>query len=572
MIFNSIIKDYFEKNKFNVIFYILICSIDNIVRVLVTSRIYSSFLNKDVNLTQTINKVILLWIFKFLLSYSKSYLESIIIPDVFFFMRNRLVNDYIKTNEISFNDVDISSDFRQIMDATKYLKDIIVWMVESVVPTVVLMFFMNAYFLIKYPKVGTINIIGNIASLFVIRNSYEDILEKSIEREEIFMKMIDHIDENLNNMMNIFLNNKSDDTIQKITKIGKIDMEHYRKQYSNLEDFSTNVKLTNYLFTGIGLYVLYKTTNREDFVNGLLIYTFFIQTQETIIEEIPKYIMILSNIKHIEQYLERKVYDRLKAINNKTLKYRNNINDFKGNITFKNVYFKYEMLNVTYDNDLNKKEKVSEPSNVINNLNLSIQAGERVAMYAKSGSGKSTLMKLLLAFYFPQTGNIYLDGKDTQTINPLEIREKINYINQKTILFQDTILNNLRYGNNKSEKEVIQFLKKYNLLNIFRDCDKEENTCLNNMIQLSGLNMSMGMQKVIFLVRGILKESEVYIFDEPLTSLDTKTRENVIHMIDVETKGKTVIIITHDTEINNIVDRQVNLLDIQNNTKEDSKL
>ncbi len=566
MIFKSIIKDYFDKNKLNVILYILVCSIDNIIRVLVTSRIYSSFLNKDVNLKETINKVILLWIFKFLLSYSKSYLESIIIPDVFFFMRNRLVNDYIKTNEISFNDVDISSDFRQIMDATKYLKDIIVWMVESVVPTVVLMFFMNAYFLIKYPKVGTINIIGNITSLFVIRNSYDDILEKSIEREEIFMKMIDHIDENLNNMMNIFLNNKSEDTIKKITNLGKIDTEHYRKQYRNLEDFSTNVKLTNYLFTGLGLYVLYKTTNREDFVNGLLIYTFFIQTQETIIEEIPKYIMVMSNIKHIEQYLERKVYDRLKAINNRTVKYKHNLNEFKGNITFKNVYFKYEMLNISYDSDLNKKEKVSEPSNVINNLNLSIQAGERIAMYAKSGSGKSTLMKLLLAFYFPQTGNIFLDGKDTQTINPLEIRDKINYINQKTILFQDTILNNLRYGNNKSEKEIIQFLKKYNLLNIFRDCDKEENTCLNNMIQLSGLNMSMGMQKVIFLVRGILKDSEVYIFDEPLTSLDTKTRENVIHMIDVETKGKTVIIITHDTEINNIVDRQVNLLDIQNNT------
>ena len=78
--------------------------------------------------------------------------------------------------------------------------------------------------------------------------------------------------------------------------------------------------------------------------------------------------------------------------------------------------------------------------------------------------------------------------------------------------------------------------------------------------------MSLGMQKVIFLVRGILKSSDVYIFDEPLTSLDPKTRENIIKMIDVETKNKTVIIITHDSEINKIVDRELNLLDIQANT------
>ena len=75
------------------------------------------------------------------------------------------------------------------------------------------------------------------------------------------------------------------------------------------------------------------------------------------------------------------------------------------------------------------------------------------------------------------------------------------------------------------------------------------------------------MQKVIFLVRGILKKSEIYIFDEPLTSLDPKTRENIIKMIDIETKNKTVIIITHDNEINKIVDREINLLDIQDKTQ-----
>jgi ABC-type multidrug transport system fused ATPase/permease subunit len=572
MLFYSILKDYFEKNKANVILYIVICSIDNIVRVLVTSKIYSSFLNKDAHLPTIIKKIIMIWIIKFLLCYSKSYLESIIIPNICFFIRNKLISDYIKINEIDFNDINISTDVRQIVDVVKYIRDIIVWTSESVIPIVILMICMNGYFLIKYPRVGTINIIGNILSLYVMKNSYQDILEKSVKKEEIFLKLVDYIDQNLNNMMNIYLNNKSDDAIKKIEEFGQNDAIKYKEQYKDLEQFSTNVKIVNYIFSGLGLYTLYKCADRENFVNGLLIYTFFIQTQETIIDEIPKHIILISNIKHIENYLERKIYDRLNNLKNTKNEYVNHLDNFQGNIDLNSVCFKYEIVDISYDSNMNENinkesnnenNNVNNVNNVIDNLNLSIKSQERIALYAQSGSGKTTLMKLLLAFYTPQKGSIKLDGKDINTINPITIRNSINYINQKTILFEDTILNNMRYGNNKSQNEVIDFLKKYNLLSIFKDCDKSENTCLNNMINGNGLNMSMGMQKIIFLVRGILKDSNVYIFDEPLTSLDHNTRQNVIKMIDIETKGKTVLIITHDSEIDQIVDRKINLLEIQ---------
>lgn len=563
MIFRNILTDFFQKNKTNVILYIVVCSIDNIVRVLVTSKVYSSFLNKDSDIKKTLKNVIFVWMLKFILSYSKSYLESIIIPNLMCFVRNRLVEDYIKTNEVQFNDVNISNDFRHIMEYTKLTEEIVVWAVESVIPVVVLMICMNGYFLIKYPKVGTINIIGNIISLYVIKNNYKNVVEKTAKREKIFMKLVDDIDEKLNNMMNIYLNNKSKNTIEDIRKIAEVDTKYHKKQYKYLEDFTTNIKIVNYLFSGLGLYTLYKSTDRETFVNGLLIYTFFIQIQETIIEEIPKHIIKLSNINHIENYLQKKVYDRLDNIISKS--YSTNFDNFKGNIDIENISFKYDSIEVStiLDDIKESKSKIAENTNVINNLNLKIKSGERLAVYAQSGSGKSTLMKLLLAFYYPQKGSILFDGKDISTINPIHIRDRINYINQKTILFQDSIINNMRYGNDKSQEEIIEFLKKYNLLYIFKDCEKSEDTCLNSIIQSSGLNMSLGMQKVIFLVRGILKDCDVYIFDEPLTSLDSYTRKNVIEMIDKETKGKTVIIITHDSEINNIVDRQVNLLEIQ---------
>ena len=110
----------------------------------------------------------------------------------------------------------------------------------------------------------------------------------------------------------------------------------------------------------------------------------------------------------------------------------------------------------------------------------------------------------------------------------------------------------MRYGNNKTDKEIIDILIKYDLLKLFKNS-------INYEVDISGKNISFGMQKVIFLMRGILKDSEVYIFDEPLTSIDKDTRENVIRLIDDYTKGKTLIVITHDDEILSIVDRVITL-------------
>jgi ABC-type multidrug transport system fused ATPase/permease subunit len=555
MLFFKIIKDYIKKNKANVILYITCSSLDNIVKVLLTSRIYSSFLKEDADIYESLKNVVYVWILKFVLSYCKSYLESIIIPDVTFYMRNRLFNDYIRINEIDFNDIDVSVDMRQIIDLTKLIRDLFIWLTDSVIPLTILMICIDAYFFITYPTVGIINIIGNLSSIYVILQNYKKILESSVAREELFIKLVEKIDEKMNNLMNIFLNNKTDDTIKNNEKLEREYIENYRQQYRELEDFSTNVKLVNYSFAGTCLFALYKSCTPDTFVNGLLIYTFYIQAFETITEEIPRYMVMISNLKHIESYLEKKIYDRVQ----KQIIYSNNLEDFEGNIQFINVSFKYEKIDIYYNNKKTEEEKQKDELNVINNLNLKIDKGDRISIVAKSGSGKSTLMKLLLGFYRPQKGNIFLDGKDITTINPSLIRNKINYINQKTLLFHDTIINNMKYGNNKTDREVINFLKKYNLLYIFKDCQNYPDRCLNKMVENNGTNISLGMQKIIFLVRGILKDSPVYIFDEPLTSVDPLTRRDIIKMIGEETKGKTLIIITHDNEINSIVNRQVNL-------------
>jgi ABC-type transport system involved in cytochrome bd biosynthesis fused ATPase/permease subunit len=114
----------------------------------------------------------------------------------------------------------------------------------------------------------------------------------------------------------------------------------------------------------------------------------------------------------------------------------------------------------------------------------------------------------------------------------------------------------MKYGNEKTDTDIISLLKHYDLLSLFNNNTNE----LQKIVEINGTNISMGIQKIIFLIRGILKsDCSIYIFDEPLTSLDMNTRKKVMNMINNIIDNKTTIIITHDIEINSIVDRVIKL-------------
>ena len=542
-IFREIVKDFFYKNKSKVITFISICCLLYITKVIFLSKAYGSFLDKKNNMNSNIRNVSIIWVSIFTLSYIKSQLEMNIVPEFLSFIRRNMFAHYLKKNEIDFNDIDVSTDVRQIIELTKHMKDLFLWICESIIPIIILVCSINIYFLIKFPKVGMINIVNNISCLYLIIHNYNKIMKKSLEREDLLLKMTEKFDENFNNMMNIFLNNKVDSSIDENNNIENNYVKTYKEQYKDLENFSVNIRICNYLFTIISLYVLYKTTSQQEFIDCLLIFTFYMSTFEGFLEEIPFFSSQISKLRYIEIYLEKK-FERITPISS----YSQNLNDYKGSIMFRDISFSY-------------KKGIS---NILDNLSLSINPGEKIAIVSKSGAGKTTMMKLLLAFYKPESGDILLDGNNINDINPQEIREKINYINQRTLLFQDTILNNMKYGNTKTDQEIISFLTRYDLLSIFRDCDKYPDTCLNSMVENNGTNISLGMQKIIFLVRGILKENTVvYIFDEPLSSVDPSTRLKIVNMIKNETKGKTLLIITHDKEVESIVDRVINLSNLQ---------
>lgn len=229
------------------------------------------------------------------------------------------------------------------------------------------------------------------------------------------------------------------------------------------------------------------------------------------------------------------------------------IENNKKEIKFTKNNIKFEKLSFKYDN------KDTSTEYLFKDFTLDIKDNEKIGIVGRSGSGKTTLMKMLVKLHEPTEGKIYVGDIEISDVSKRSLRSHVNYVNQKTNLFNDSLMFNLQYGNNKSEKEIEQLLKKYKLDVVFSDLNDGYNTDVG----INGGNLSLGMQKVTTLVRGILKQCKIIIFDEPLAGLDKNTREKVMKLLFNECKGRTIIVITHDQEIIPYLDRTININELQ---------
>jgi ATP-binding cassette subfamily C protein len=556
MKFINIIKDYISEHKALFYSFIVLCCISYIIRVLVMSRAYGELFNKKANIPNVIKIICAIWVSISVLYVFKSRIEMILIPDFLSYVRHRVFTFYLEANEYNYNDTTISADVSRLLDITRSLRDLFYWLSHTLFPIIIMIIVMNLYFFYIFPRIGVVNVLGNLLMFYVSSKQYDRMIESSIKKETQFLKIADKIDENFNNMMNIFLNDKVNDTLEENKTIDDEYKRLYVNQSREMEKFVTYLKAISYCTAAIGLVLLYKYSKLDQFINVLLMYTFYISAFENMTEDIPYYLLLAGNIKHSEELLNKKAIPKPQ--------YSKNLDNYKGNILFKNITFAYP-IPTDYETDANYTVK-----NIVENFSLDIKKGDRVTLLAQSGSGKTTIMKLLLGFYKPQKGEILLDDINSNDIDPKDIRKHINYINQRTLLINDTIINNMKYGNKKTDKQIIDILKKYNLLSVFNSDPSEPEKCLYQVVLKNGSNMSMGMQKVIYLVRGLLKDdTSVYVLDEPLTSIDPGTRQNVLNFIEENVGDKTLIVISHDKEVAKIKNMKMLYLNSLQNKKEE---
>ena len=199
----------------------------------------------------------------------------------------------------------------------------------------------------------------------------------------------------------------------------------------------------------------------------------------------------------------------------------------KGRVEFRDVCFSY--------ND--------ESAPVLNDVSLSIEPGQSLAIVGQSGAGKSTLVGLLPRFYDIDSGEILLDGKSIRDYTIKSLRDNISLVSQDVILFNDTIKNNLAYGELRrhSEKELLQAAEAAHVLEFANEMPDG----LETMVGDRGMLLSGGQKQRVAIGRALLKNAPLLILDEATSSLDTESERRIQEALDELMKNRTTLVVAH---------------------------
>jgi ATP-binding cassette subfamily B protein len=186
---------------------------------------------------------------------------------------------------------------------------------------------------------------------------------------------------------------------------------------------------------------------------------------------------------------------------------------------------------------------------ILNDISFDILPGQKVAVVGESGSGKSTLVKLLFRFYDSSKGNICIDGQDISKVNQHSLRKAIGIVPQDTVLFNDTILENIRYGRpDATDEEVQQAIDLAHLRAFITSLPNGEKTPVGER----GLKLSGGEKQRVAIARTILKRPPIMVFDEATSSLDSQSEQAILSALREISQGHTSLVIAH--RLSTIVD------------------
>ena len=198
----------------------------------------------------------------------------------------------------------------------------------------------------------------------------------------------------------------------------------------------------------------------------------------------------------------------------------------EGKIEFKNVHFKYS----------------ENEENVLKGVNLEFKGRKMTALVGHSGSGKSTILNLIPRFYQPDLGDILIDNKSIYDGTIKSLREKISLVSQETTLFDDTIMNNIRYANeNATDEEVYKCAKLSNSHDFIEKLPNKYETFIGE----NGVRLSGGEKQRLSIARAMVKKSDIILLDEATSSLDSETEAKIQEALSILTNKKTTIVIAH---------------------------
>ena len=542
---SSILKDLyvaFLKDNWKLYIMYLITLISLPLQSIAMPHYYGEVINslKDKNLSKSkylFGVLLGIWILIQAFSIGISYVDNYIWPKFHSYIRQFFFNLIVDRYNQNYQELEIGSILTKLIKLPWILDDVSN-QIQRFLLTNSILIISNFIYLYRHHYSLGFMYLGCIAVVFIMSRLYFNTCNANIKKvEQNYDNCHEEIEDTLQNLLSIYTSKKIPDEKSRIQGINE---ETQNQQYITgicNRKFRIYFSIINvFLFLGLN-YVAFTLFTKGKIPVAALVSIFILNytilgSLISLYDSAKDFMNVKSHVELIEKFIDE-------LPNTDVSKQTKKIpNPEKGlDIVFKDIEYTHNSA----------KEKLFDK------LNLRIKRGEKIAILGAISSGKSSIMKLLARLQTFQGGNIYINETPITEIDISDLREQIIYIPQHPKLFNRTLRENLLFGLDKSitVESILKFIKECGL----DDIEHIYRTRMDDKVGKGGSHLSGGSRQLLWIIRAIMQKCSLCVLDEPSSSLDPQSKENIKKMMKIMGKDRAVIMITHDYDMLENFDR-----------------
>lgn len=522
---NILLKNFFSENKTIIVLYFIFMFVYPLNAVFLPK--YYGQIAEDIknNKKPSFKTVFILLLIVAILYYILQTMDTIFIPKLQKYIRVNVVKKILESFKQNYKEQNIGDLITKILKLPHIISELFTAFRTSFIPLIFILLMVIVQFMTINKKIGVITLMTIIVGIVVFGYWINYSLKHSVELDESDANAMESISDLFDNMNDVYVMNTIDREIEELEKQQDILSKKYKDTYFNINNVRTSIAayfLIIFFILMVYSYNLFKNKKilSSGMVNVVITSMFIIGRISSFTGNMPELMFNLGIYLHIRKYL----LNLPEYYNTESIDIKN------GKINLKNV-------------SINQGDK-----NIIENFSFNIDKGDCVIVKGENGCGKTTLINSILKLKDINEGQILIDDKDIDNIDPNSIRSQIMYVKQNPIPFNRTLYENIAYG--QEDKYTITDVEQ---IIIDLKLDKYFNNIkLDEKVGKKGSKLSGGQRQMIFLLRILLSDKDnkkIVILDEPISFLDVNSKKYICDIIEKIKQNRTLIIISHDKDL-----------------------